>query len=144
MCPISNLPTFRNSSQFTPQQKHEASSLPRALRAREGTENSFCVCVHACTYRKTWALLQQRMQQAGYVIQLLPSSSDRALRTQIHRTQGHMRPAILWEVKLITLSGPLLLFFPLSFSILHIHSTGFFSHRLINDIACKKKICQMA
>lgn len=96
--------------------------------------------VHAFTHRKTWALLQQRMQQAGCIIQLLPSSSDKALRTQSHSRQGHMRPVIVWEAKLITLSGHCNSFF--FFSILHFQQVWFFfffSHRLTNYIAHNKR-----
>lgn len=61
---------------------------------------------------------------AGCITQLLPANSVGALRAQ---TQ--VRPATLGQVNLITLPRPPAVFFfpPLTFNILHINSTVFFS-----------------
>lgn len=113
---MSYLLIFQNSFWPTPQLQHDASSLPKALQAREGTENSFYAC--ACTHRKTWSLLQESMQLTGCITQLLPANSE-------HKPTWDQP---VWESQINNLikttSSSVFL---LTFSILHVNSTGFCS-----------------
>lgn len=99
---MSYLFIFLHSSWSTSQLQHDTSSLPKALQAREGTH---FVCVHAPT-GKPDPHCSRACSLQDVSLNYCQQTLDRALRTQTHRMPGHVRPASLGEVKLITLPRP--------------------------------------
>lgn len=111
---------FQNSSWSTPQLQHDASSLPKALQAREGTELILCVCMHPQENLIPTAAehAAHRMYHSTTASKLWWSTQN----TNPRETSQSRRSQINNLIKTTSSSVFLLIF-----NILCINSTGFFS-----------------
>ena len=137
LCPISALFIFSNSSWSTPQLKHDTSRLPQALQTREGTEFLLYTC--ACMRPQENPCPAATEDAAGRTYH---SAAANQLQQSIKNTDPQNgRPCeTSCSVRSQTnhLLGTTVTPFFLSFSILCIHSTSFFSRRPMIQLVIQK------